>query len=63
MGWGHGSLTLPGSSSVDIKVRFCAKCESDQPESGGVQMTPKRWSCAKCWKNRMFQGYARRPKA
>ena len=27
----------------------CHNCDRPRLPEGGVQMTPKRWICAKCW--------------
>lgn len=58
-GWGHNSLTLPGSSTEAIKTQLCSRCGDNKPVSGGIQMTPKKWNCSDCWRFRTFVGYDR----
>ena len=32
--------------------KLCDKCETTKPPEGGIQMSPSKWYCARCWATR-----------
>ena len=44
-------LSLPNSSAPQPahKFRVCAKCEKTRPPEGGLELSPEKWICARCW--------------
>jgi hypothetical protein len=36
------------------KYKLCNKCEEMKPPEGGIELSPSRWSCARCWANKVI---------
>lgn len=42
-----------GSKQPLHQHKLCNKCESMKPPEGGIQMSPNKWHCARCWTKRV----------
>jgi hypothetical protein len=42
-----------GSKQPIHKYKLCNKCEELKPPEGGIELSPHKWSCARCWANRV----------
>ncbi|CAB4195439.1 hypothetical protein UFOVP1298_19 [uncultured Caudovirales phage] len=42
-------ITLPNSAVLSNKFQLCNKCLKEKPPEGGVEMSPTKWICARCW--------------
>ena len=45
-------LDLGGQPANMQKFKQCDKCDESKPPEGGIQMSPSKWYCARCWANR-----------
>lgn len=32
------------------RLKVCIQCTEPKPPEGGIDMSPTRWLCARCWK-------------
>jgi hypothetical protein len=40
-----------GRANPSHQFKFCAKCQTDKPPEGGIDMGAK-WHCQNCWNKR-----------
>lgn len=45
-------ISLKGSRDISGSLQLCGKCGQSKPTNGGCQMTPTKWICSGCWKQR-----------
>ncbi len=48
------SMHLPGSLPKMRAKRDCGKCGRTAELHGGIQLSPTRWHCAACWRQRVL---------
>ena len=52
MSFATRSIILPGSLKTSEALRECSKCGDQRAPEGGVDLSPTRWVCARCWARR-----------
>lgn len=48
-------IALTGSLKSTKPLKECSKCGQMSEQSDGVQMTPSKWRCAKCYRSYFFR--------
>lgn len=44
------TVMLAGSMKNTQPLKVCSKCEQNREPAGGIQMSPTKWRCARCWR-------------